>query len=375
MKFYAGNYQLQPTGYRAFQPEKLKRRYQFEDETLPLMLEQANYKIGELSAYSELVPDVRNFILMYVAKEATVSSRIEGTQTNLEDALLRENEIPSNKKDDWIEVQNYIKALNQSIAQLEALPLSTRLFKSAHRTLLTGVRGEHKLPGEFRRSQNWIGGATLRDASFVPPIWQEVDGLMGDLENFLHEQPNTIPHLYKIALAHYQFETIHPFLDGNGRIGRLIITLYFMEKGLLKKPILYLSDFFERNRSTYYDNLMAVRTRHDLTTWLKFFLTGVIETTDNSVRGLRNILSIKELCETQRIPTLGRKMHSAQILLIQLFKTPVMRPDEIGQVTNLSAVSTYKLINDFQKLGILEEITGGLRNRVFIFREYVNVFN
>ena len=374
MNFFAGGYQLQATGYHAFQPEKLSRTYRFDNEEIPMLLEQANYKIGELSAYSELVPDVRNFILMYVTKEATVSSRIEGTQTNFEEALLRENEVPSNKKNDWLEVQNYITALNQSIAELDTLPISTRLLKSAHRTLLAGVRGEHKLPGEFRRSQNWIGGATLRDASFIPPVWQEVDSLMGDLENFLHHQPSTVPHLLKIALAHYQFETIHPFLDGNGRIGRLMITLYFMEQGLLKKPVLYLSDFFERNRSTYYDNLMAVRTRHDINTWLKFFLTGVIETADKSVLGLRKILTLKESCETTRIRTLGRKLHSAQILMHQLFKTPVMRPDEIARATGLSAVSAYKLIGNFEKLGILKEITGGQRNRVFIFKEYIDVF-
>jgi Fic family protein len=374
MIFYAGDYQLQPTGYRAFQPNRLNRNYSLEGELLPQLLEQANYKIGELSAYSELVPDVRNFILMYVAKEATVSSRIEGTQTNLEDALLRENEIPLDKRNDWQEVQNYIAALNQSISTLNVLPLSTRLLKAAHKTLLAGARGEHKLPGEFRRSQNWIGGATLRDATFVPPVWEEVNGLMGDLENFLHDPAVRLPHLFKIALAHYQFETIHPFLDGNGRIGRLMITLYFMEKGLLKKPVLYLSDFFERNRSAYYDNLMAVRTRHDLDTWLKFFLTGVVETAEKSVEGLRKILTIKEECESQRIRTLGRKMHSAQILLSHLFKNPVIRPDEIAQTTDLSAVSAYKLLADFERLNILKEITGGQRNRVFVFEEYLNVF-
>jgi Fic family protein len=320
------------------------------------------------------VPDVRNFILMHVAKEATVSSRIEGTQTNLEDALLRENEVPLDTRNDWLEVQNYIAALNQGIENLSSLPLSTRLFKAAHKTLLAGTRGEHKLPGEFRRSQNWIGGATLRDATFVPPVWQEVNGLMGDLENFLHDPAVSLPHLFKIALAHHQFETIHPFLDGNGRIGRLLITLYFVEKGLLKKPVLYLSDFFERNQSAYYDNLMAVRTRHDLETWLKFFLTGVVETAEKSIQGLRKTLAIKEECESQRIRTLGRKMHSAQILLSHLFKNPVVRPDEIAQTTGLSAVSAYKLLADFERLKILKEITGGQRNRIFVFEEYLNVF-
>ena len=373
MNFKAGNY-IQATGYKAFQPERINRYYQFDETDLFSLLEKANIKLGELNAYAELVPDVEHFIRLHVVKEATVSSRIEGTHTNMEEALLKEDEIVPEKRNDWREVNNYIQAMNQSIEQLETLPLSSRMLKNAHKTLLSGVRGEHKLPGEFRSSQNWIGGATLIDAAFIPPIWQEVDPLMGDLENFLHSEKTGLTHVLKIALAHYQFETIHPFLDGNGRIGRLMITLYFIQAGIMNKPVLYLSDFFDRNRNLYYENLSLVRTKNDLKTWLRFFILGVIETCDKAVQGLKNILALKKDCETTRIVTLGKKMQSAQVLLQSLFVDPVVRPDRVAQLTGLSLVSTYKLIEDFEKLKILREVTGNQRNRIYLFDEYFKVF-
>jgi len=373
MNFKAGNY-IQATGYKAFQPERINKYYQFDETDLFALLEKANIKLGELNAYAELVPDVEHFIKLHVVKEATVSSRIEGTHTNMEEALLKEDEIVPEKRNDWREVNNYILAMNQSIEQLNTLPLSSRMLKNAHKTLLSGVRGEHKLPGEFRSSQNWIGGATLIDAAFIPPTWQEVDPLMGDLENFLHSDKTGLTHVLKIALAHYQFETIHPFLDGNGRIGRLMITLYFIQAGIMKKPVLYLSDFFDRNRNLYYENLTLVRTKNDLKTWLRFFILGVIETCDKAVQGLKNILALKKNCETTRIVTLGKKMQSAQVLLQSLFVDPVVRPDRVAQLTGLSLVSTYKLIEDFEKLKILREVTGGQRNRIYLFDEYFKVF-
>ena len=373
MNFKAGNY-IQATGYKAFQPERINKYYQFDETDLFSLLEKANIKLGELNAYAELVPDVEHFIRLHVVKEATVSSRIEGTHTNMEEALLKEDEIVPEKRNDWREVNNYILAMNQSIEQLNTLPLSSRMLKNAHKTLLSGVRSEHKLPGEFRSSQNWIGGATLIDAAFIPPTWQEVDPLMGDLENFLHNDKTGLTHVLKIALAHYQFETIHPFLDGNGRIGRLMITLYSIQAGIMKKPVLYLSDFFDRNRNLYYENLTLVRTKNDLKTWLRFFILGVIETCDKAVQGLKNILALKKDCETTRIVTLGKKMQSAQVLLQSLFVDPVVRPDRVAQLTGLSLVSTYKLIEDFEKLKILREVTGGQRNRIYLFDEYFKVF-
>lgn len=373
MDFKSGTYRS-GNGYKAFYPETVNHAYKFDDADLLPLLEKANLKLGELSAYSELVPDVDHFIRLHVVKEAIVSSKIEGTQTNMEEAFLQEDEIDPEKRNDWREVNNYIKAMLDAIKNLDKIPLSTRLLKQAHRTLLRGVRGKHKAPGDFRISQNWIGGSSPKDAVFIPPPAQEVEALMGDLENFLHSDSTSLPHVIKIALAHYQFETIHPFLDGNGRIGRLMITLYFMHAGILKKPVLYLSDFFEKHRSNYYDNLMAVRTRNDLRTWISFFLVGVVDTAEKSIQGLRNILKLKIECETVRIKQLGKKMPQAQTLLIHLFSEPFIRPNEVAEATGLSLVSSYKLIADFERLGILREVTGYQRNRIYVFHEYFMVF-
>lgn len=373
MDFKAGKH-ISGSGYKYFQPSLINQQYRFDDAELLPLLERANLKLGELNAYSELVPDVDHFIKLHVLKEATVSSKIEGTQTNMEEALLQEAEIDPERRDDWREVNNYIKAMNYSINELQKLPLSSRLLRQTHGILMKSVRGDHKMPGEFRTSQNWIGGVTLKDAAFIPPVWQEVQPLMGDLEKFLHANQTGLPHVIKIALAHYQFETIHPFLDGNGRIGRLLITLYFIYAGILKKPVLYLSDFFERNKLLYYDNLTNVRNKNDLKTWLRFFLMGTIETAEKSIQDLRNILELKKHCETERITTLGKKMKPAQALLHQLFSEPIVRPGQVAAITGLSMVSSYKLLEDFERLSILKEFTGNQRNRVYAFEEYFNVF-
>lgn len=371
--FKSGTY-INAIGYKAFAPELINRVYKIDDAALQLLIEKSTLKLGELNAYAQLVPDIDHFIKLHVVKEATVSSKIEGTQTNMEEALLKEEEIEPEKRNDWREVNNYVNALNQSVENLSKLPLSSRLLKQAHKTLLDGVRGESKLPGEFRRSQNWIGGATLNDATFIPPVHHDVDKLIGDLENFLHNNDTGLPNVLKAAVAHYQFETIHPFLDGNGRIGRLLITLYFIDANILQKPVLYLSDFFERNRSLYYDNLMAVRTRNDIQQWLKFFLVGIIETADKAIEGLREIIKLKQDCETKRIVTLGKRAPKAQILLQYLFTQPVVRPDDVAKITETSLVTAYKLIDDFERLNILQAIGDAQRNKLYIFNEYFKVF-
>ena len=234
MKGYNSGQYIKQGSYRSFQPTKICREWHIENMELLNLLSQADRQLGRLDMYSEYIPNIDLFISMHVLKEATQSSKIEGTKTNIEEALLDKEDVSEEKRDDWEEVQNYISALNTAIAKLEELPFSSRLIKQTHKILLSGVRGKHKLPGEFRTSQNWIGGASIADATFIPPIHSSINEYMGDLENFAHDQEFYFPDLLKIALIHYQFETIHPFLDGNGRVGRLMITLYLVEKGILK---------------------------------------------------------------------------------------------------------------------------------------------
>ena len=361
-------------GYQSFIPTIINDEWEWTDRELTRLIEKSAIAVGQLDAYSHQTPSIDLFIRMFVTKEATASSRIEGTQTNLEEALLKESDIDPEKRNDWTEVNNYIRAMNMAIEGLSDLPLSSRLLRKAHEQLLHGARGEHKLPGEFRRSQNWIGGGSLATAHFIPPNWEEVGPLMGDLEHFLHNEDTGLTNLMKIAIAHYQFETIHPFLDGNGRIGRLMITLYLVEKGLLNKPVLYLSDYFEKNKGQYYDYLTRVRTHNDLMSWVKFFLRGVIETSESSSRALRDILELKKELEEKRIYTLGKKVPGAKKLLDYLFYHLVADASDVAIVTGLSSVSSYKMIEDFLRLGILREMTGNKRNRIFIFEEYAALF-
>ena len=257
--YTAGRYQQQKL-YRAFFPSRINSIWTWSDPKINTLLSEANHKLGELNAYSLRIPDIDYFIEMHVIKEAATSSKIEGTQTEISDVLLTRKDIDPEKRDDWQEVQNYVRAMNYAVAKLKTLPLSTRLLKETHKILLSKGRGVAKRPGEYRTSQNWVGGATIQDALFVPPPHGEVNSLMGDLENFLHNDSIDVPQLIRIALAHYQFETIHPFLDGNGRVGCLMIALYLVSEGLLAKPTLYLSDYFEKNRSVYYDKLSLART-------------------------------------------------------------------------------------------------------------------
>jgi len=370
--FKAGTYITQGT-YKSFQPEKINRQWNFENMELLNLLSQADRQLGRLDMYSEYIPNIDLFISMHVLKEATQSSKIEGTKTNIEDALLDREDVKEEKRDDWEEVQNYILALHFAIDNLERLPFSSRLIKEAHKTLLKGVRGEHKLPGEFRKSQNWIGGASLSDAIYIPPIHSTVNEYMTDLEKFAHNVESNIPILLKIALIHYQFETIHPFLDGNGRVGRLMITLYLVERDILKKPILYLSDFFERNRSLYYDNLTLVREKDNLAQWFKFFLVGIIETAKSGIDTFDNILKLQK--ETDgKLQSLGLRYNNAQLIINSLFQHPVIDAQRIKDVTKLSMPSVYKMIKEMEKLEIIKEITGGKREKLYSFSEYTKLF-
>jgi Fic family protein len=361
--------------YQSFSPTAINCQWGVDIPEIQTLSDEAHGYLGELNAYSRLIPDVDYFIKMHIAKEATTSSRIEGTQTNIEDAFLDKEDIQPEKRDDWQEVQNYIEAMNVAISELERLPLSNRLIRITHQHLMQGVRGELKLPGEFRTSQNWIGGATLKDAVFVPPHHTEVQDLMADLEKFLHNDEIYVSDIIRIAIAHYQFETIHPFLDGNGRIGRLLVTLYLVGKNRLSKPTLYLSDFFEKNKSLYYDNLTRVRTHNDLTHWLKFFLVGVIETSKNSIQTFRDIITLKEHIEKDILPRMGRKAPVTRKLIDRLYQQPVTNPGRIEKQLGISKPSANSLVRNLEELGVLKELTGFKRNRVFAFWEYMEIFH
>lgn len=373
-KYTSGHFEKGPGGYSYFVPAEINRQWNWTNPEINSLLEKAAIKLGELNSYARLVPNIDLFIQLHVTKEAVVSSRIEGTKTNMDEALLTEEEVSPERKNDWKEVNNYIKALNEAIKELENLPISSRLIKQTHSTLLDSVRGEHKSPGDFRRSQNWIGGSSPSDAVFVPPHYKYVEPLMGDLENFLHNDEIKVPDLVRIAIAHYQFETIHPFLDGNGRIGRLLITLYLVDSRILSKPLLYLSSYFEKNKSHYYDNLTIVRSKNDMTQWLKYFLVGVASTAEDAVVTLSKVIALKSDLESTIIHSFGRKSHSAVALLQQLFQNPIINIHKVKDICKLSYKAANDLVTDFVGVDILKEMTGQSRNRVFIFEQYLNLF-
>jgi Fic family protein len=373
MKNYKSGHIVNQGYYKSFQPTFLNRTWQIDDLEILSLLSKADRAIGKLDMYSQYIPNIELFISMHVLKEATQSTKIEGTETNMEEALLDKSEIPLDKRDDWDEVQNYIKSMNEAIKMLDTLPFSSRFIREAHKTLLQGVRGEHKLPGEFRQSQNWIGGVSINDATFIPPIHTTVPELMSDLEKFIHNEEILLPDLLKIAIIHYQFETIHPFLDGNGRIGRLMIPLYLIEKQIIKSPVFYLSDFFERNRALYYDNLMGVRKKNDLKQWLKFFLVGTIQTAENGIRTFDAILQLQKNTEA-KIRTLGAKAGNAITILNYLYQRPLIDAQKVMEITKVSTATAYKLLEHLEQLGILKEFTGNQRGKSYWFSEYLDLF-
>nr|WP_246736305.1 Fic family protein [Enterovirga sp. DB1703] len=337
------------------------------------MLEAATRALAELNAFSLIVPDVDRFIRMHVVKEAQTSSRIEGTQTGIDEALMREDQIDPERRDDWREVQNYIDAVNEAVSKLDRLPLSNRLLRDTHAILMRGVRGQHKSPGEFRRTQNWIGGSSLTDATFIPPHQDEVPELMADLERFWHNENIQVPHLVRAAISHYQFETIHPFLDGNGRIGRLLMPLYFISHDLLDKPSLYLSDFFERHRAHYYDALMRVRLADDLGHWVRFFLTGVAETATKGRDVFRTILALRTEADSA-VMGLGKRAPTARAVLDLFYQRPILTSGDLVASLDITSPTANAVLGELRKLHLVKEITGRQWGRAYAFERYIGLF-
>ncbi len=371
-KFVSGTY-IDQGSYKSFVPNIINREWTINEMNILTLLSKADRMLGRLDMFSEHIPNIDLFISMHVAKEATQSSRIEGTQTNIQQALMPEESVPLDQRNDWVEIQNYISAMNQAIPRMESLPLSSRLIREVHSELMKGVRGRNKQPGEFRTSQNWIGGSNINDAIFVPPPFAMIPELMSDIEMFIHNPKSQIPDLLKIAIIHYQFETIHPFNDGNGRTGRLLITLYLVSRGLLKRPVLYMSDYLERHRNAYYNSITKVRVENDLTQWLCFFLQGIIETAEKGVNTFNSILALEKENEAI-IQQMGSRSANAMTVVKDLYMRPIIDVKRVAELCGISLASAYNLVADLEKRGILSEITGGKRGRWYAMQSYMALF-
>jgi Fic family protein len=360
--------------YRYFKPELINTEWIWTDPKISKLLENASFELGQLNSFAKLVPNIDLFIHMHITKEAVVSSKIEGTQTHLDEAFLHIENVNPERQDDWQEVKNYTDALNEAIDMLSKLPISSRLILRIHKTLMQGVRGEKKTPGEYHRSQNWIGGKSLADAVFIPPHFDHLNELISDLENFIHNDSIDLPVLIKAAIAHYQFETIHPFLDGNGRIGRLLITLIFIETKVLNKPLLYLSSYFERDKNLYYDNLTRVRTHSDMLQWIKYFLVGIAQTANLATNTLSSIIELKTKNERLIQDTFGRRIKFGLKLHEYLLHQPLVTIKEVQDACGFSFKAAGDLVALFEQNKILKEFTGQARNRIFIYDPYLNLF-
>ncbi|MEO5352704.1 MAG: Fic family protein [Magnetococcus sp. XQGC-1] len=370
--FQSGQFRQQYQ-YKSFQPTLVNHEWSWDDPRINALLERASMALGELNTFTRMMPEVDLYMQMHVLKEASLSSRIEGTRTELDEAVLEEEEIRPERRDDWREVHNYARAMNEAIATLPHLPLSLRLLRQTHATLMQGVRGEHKTPGEFRHSQNWIGGATLADAAFIPPHHDDLPDLLADLEAFWHNETIHVPHLIRCAISHYQFETIHPFLDGNGRIGRLLIPLYLVNHRLLTKPSLYLSAHLEKHRGAYFDALTRVRESNDIGHWCRFFLQAVEETAEKSKATFDKLLKLRQLVE-QHVVTLGRRAANGHRLMQFLYQRPAVDIALVSTVLAIQYQTANQLVESLVKLGLLKEVTGYQRNRLFQFQPYLDIF-
>lgn len=372
----SGTYVRQAANYQAFIPTPLPPKPPVRIEgALQNLLSRADMALARLDGLAEMLPNVDLFIAMYVRKEALLSSQIEGTQASLDDLFAFERGEKLGNLNDVTEVVNYVKAMNYGIERLQSLPMSLRLIKEIHALLLEGVRGSERLPGEFKRSQNWIGppGCTLNEATFVPPPPHEALEAMGDLEHYFHDKAK-LPVLIDCAIVHYQFETIHPFLDGNGRMGRLLITYYLYWKEVLHKPLLYLSYYFKKNRQEYYDRLNMVRDTGNYEQWIDFFLKGVVDTAGSAMETARKVLEL----QTYHRRLLWEKKISSPLavgILEQLFYTPVVSIGPLAKQFDISYQAASTLVSQLEKAGILKETTGRKRDKRFVYSDYLNILD
>ena len=359
--------------HRYFLPARINQPLELDSPLLQMHLEKAAYELGNLNSMTKLVPNIDLFIRCFCVPEATSSSRIEGTQTTIGDNFKKERHIPAAKRDDWQEVQLYLEALNRAIDGLAELPICNRLIRQSHAILMSSRRGASKDPGEYRKAQNWIGGHSLQTAAFVPPRHVHIPELMADLEEFLNAGKHPLPQLARIGIAHYQFEAIHPFLDGNGRVGRMLIPLFLAEHRLLERPLLYMSAFFERNRQEYYDRLTRVHRHNDLAGWLLFFLEGMRQAARFSSDTLRKSLQLKEECEGRIRAGTGNRARNNLRLLVHAFASPFLEVSDIARHLQVSPATANKVAGDLERLQILENVSGRKRNRLFGFAQHLEI--
>ena len=370
-----GKYIQQKGGYRAFIPEEFPPEgLAFNSPKIISLLAKANLFLGKLDGLTKLLPDINFFIFMYIKKEAAYSSQVEGTRAKLTDALQAEIGKTSDLPADVDDILHYIDAMNAGLQKLEKLPLSLRLIREVHEVLLTEARSStYPHPGEFRKTQNWIMGTTPNDARFVPPPPEYVMPAMGELEKFFHSE-DEIPILIKAALIHSQFETIHPFVDGNGRTGRLLITFYLCQQGILEKPVLYLSEHFRKHRDLYFDGLSEYR-KGNVAAWLEFFLKGIANTSKEAIQVSNKIIELREK-DLHKLAGLGKANKHALVLWKNLFKLPMVNVRKIQEFTGLSREASNRMVKKFVKLGILQPKEKGKKyGQIFVYKEYLDLFD
>ena len=358
--------------YDCFVPEFINHDWTWDSKSLTMQLERSVKALAALDACAQFVPDIDLFIRMHIVREASASSRIEGTQTEIEEAVLPESAIQEERRDDWREVNNYVEAMNSAIETLKDLPLSIRLLRGAHKRLLSGVRGEARRPGEVRTSQNWIGGNSIMTARYIPPSAEFVPDLLSDLEKFWHNDDIQVPNLIRCAISHYQFETIHPFLDGNGRVGRLLIPFYLISKGELTCPSLYVSAHLERHREAYYDALTAVRSKNDLMGWVSFFLEAVRQTAQTGCNKFKSIFALRDEMAAYSLKLPNTAL--AQQLFRYLYSMPRVTVNQASEALSCGYQAASRLIKQLAADSILVQASDARRNVIYDFRRYLEIF-